>query len=81
MHPFFHTILNVSQETNHLNEIHDQLNIGSDLITMDEAMNFIDKIVEVDFLEPIPIDWSVKIQSFYVYIPSAYKISISRLIY
>lgn len=56
MHPFFHTILNVSQETNHLSEIHDQLNIGSDLTTMDEAMNFIDKIVEVDFLEPIPID-------------------------
>jgi hypothetical protein len=55
LHPFFHTLLKSSLQTSQsCNEINSQKN-GS-MTTMDEALAFIDKIVETDFLEPIPKD-------------------------
>jgi hypothetical protein len=55
LHPFFHTLLKSSLQTSQSsNEINSQKN-GS-MTTMDEALAFIDKIVETDFLEPIPKD-------------------------
>ncbi|CAG2172032.1 unnamed protein product, partial [Oppiella nova] len=56
LHPFFHTLLKSSLQTSQSsNQSHSSKDTSMTSTSMDAALAFIDKIVEIDFLDSIPI--------------------------
>ncbi|CAG2102647.1 unnamed protein product [Medioppia subpectinata] len=56
LHPFFHTLLKSSLQTSQsTNQSHSLIDTSTTSTSLDAALAFIDKIIEIDFLDSIPI--------------------------